>query len=327
MRWHGVPSGGGAMGHQRLTTGEVETAARALLPGGAAPARLLEEKGRNQVFAVGGQAIFKAYLSDGRAKQARKIAALGFLAGRGLPVPRLLGYGVLPKGHSGVPWTLESRVIADHVRPGRDELDTPQGWELHGALGRWLPNLHAFGGFPCFGTWKAEGPATLAGHVLPRARAIRAQVPGLDGVPPTLLRRAVQELTRLEPTIRDAGWLRPRFLHGDYGTSNVAVGPADGGRLEVEAVFDFESAAPGDPVEDFLWIADHGLDSPIVLSFVAGYLERGGLDVDAPERFAFYQLEHCLGILGWAHQADPEYFVQAQQLIEQVLDGARLRLA
>jgi hypothetical protein len=34
-------------------------------------------------IAVGEQAIFKAYLSDGRVKQARKIAALEFLAGRG----------------------------------------------------------------------------------------------------------------------------------------------------------------------------------------------------------------------------------------------------
>jgi aminoglycoside phosphotransferase (APT) family kinase protein len=95
----------------------------------------------------------------------------------------------------------------------------------------------------------------------------------------------------------------------------------------VVAVFDFESAVPGDPVEDFLWIADHGLGSRIVQSFVAGYLERGQLDPGAPERFAFYQLEHCLGILGWASQGCPEYFAQALWLIEQVLDGVRLRLA
>jgi aminoglycoside phosphotransferase (APT) family kinase protein len=314
------------MGHQRLTTSEVEAATRHL-PGGAAPARLLEEKGRNQVFAVGEQAIFKAYLADGRAKQARKVAALEFLAGRGLPVPRLLGHGVLPKGGSAVPWTLETRIAADHVRPSRAELATPQGWELHRALGRWLPALHAFGGFPCFGIWQAGGPATLAGHVLPRARATRTQSAGLDGVRPALVRRAIGELDRLEPAIREAGWLRPRLLHGDYGTSNVAAGIAADGRLEVTAVFDFESAAPGDPVEDFLWIADHGLDSPIFQSFLAGYLEHGRLEAGAPERFAFYQLEHCLGVLGWTSQGCPEYFAQAQWLIKQILDGARLHLA
>ena len=314
------------MGHQRLTVSEVEAATRHL-PGGVAPARLLEEKHRNQVFAVGEQAIFKAYLSDGRAKQARKIAALEFLAGRGLPVPRLLGHGIVPKDNSRVPWTLETSVAGDHVRPSRGELDTPWGWEFNHALGRWLPTLHAFGGFPSFGTWQAHGPATLAGHVLPRASAIRAQAAGLDGVPPALVRCASQELDRLEPAIREAGWLRPRLLHGDYGTSNATVGPAAGGHLEVVAVFDFESAAPGDPVEDFLWNADHGLDSPIFQSFLAGYLEHGQLDPGAPERFAFYQLEHCLDILGWAHQDDPEYFAQALWLIEQVLDGARLRLA
>src|SRR6266487_4852235 len=155
------------MTHQRLTTSEVEAAARRL-PGGAARARLLEEKRRNQVFAVGDQAIFKAYLTDGSARQARKIAALEFLAGGGLPVPRLLGHGVVPKDNGGVRWTLETRVAADHVRPGRDELNTPQGWELHRALGRWLPTLHRFGGFPCFGTWDTSGPSTPAGHVLPR---------------------------------------------------------------------------------------------------------------------------------------------------------------
>ena len=39
------------MGHPRLTSSEVE-AATLHLPGGAAPARLLEEKDRNQVFGV-----------------------------------------------------------------------------------------------------------------------------------------------------------------------------------------------------------------------------------------------------------------------------------
>jgi aminoglycoside phosphotransferase (APT) family kinase protein len=228
------------MGHQPLTSDQVEAATRRLL-GGAASARLLEAKHRNQVFAVGEQAIFKAYLSDGAARQARKVAALGFLAGRGLPVPRLLGHGVLP---SGVPWTLETRVVAGHVRPTRAELDTPQGWEFHRALGRWLPTLHAFDGFACFGTWDADGPAALAAHVLPRASEVRAHAAGLDGVPGALLRRAGQELDRLAPAIRAAGWLRPRLLHGDYGSSNVAVGRAADGRVGVVAVFDFESAAP-----------------------------------------------------------------------------------
>jgi aminoglycoside phosphotransferase (APT) family kinase protein len=72
----------------------------------------------------------------------------------------------------------------------------------------------------------------------------------------------------------------------------------------VVAVFDFKSVAPGDPVEDFVPTADHGLESPIFTVFVAGYLERGRLDPDAPQRFAFYQLEHCLDVLGWAYQAD-----------------------
>jgi len=309
--------------HQPLTSDQVEAATRPLL-GGAASARLLEAKHRNQVFAVGEAAIFKAYLSDGRARQACKVAALRFLAGRGLPVPRLLGHGVLA---GGIPWTLETRIVTGHVRPTRAELDTPRGWEFQRALGRWLPTLHAFGGFPCFGTWDAAGPATLAAHVLPRAEAVRAQTAGLQGVPQALLRRADQELDRLEPAIRAADWLRPRLLHGDYGSSNVAVGPTADGGVGVVAVFDFESAAPGDPVEDLLWVADHGVESRIFRSFVAGYLEQGRLDPDAPERFAFYQLEHCLEVLGWARDADPEWFVQAQWLIEQVLDGVRLRLA
>jgi aminoglycoside phosphotransferase (APT) family kinase protein len=314
------------MGRRRLTSSEVEAATRHLT-GGRARARLLEEKGRNQVFAVGEQAIFKTYLADGAAKQARKIAALEFLADRGLPVPQLLGHGILPNGESRVPWTLETRVIAEHARPSRGELDTPWGWELHRALGRWLPTLHAFGGLPSFGTWQADGPATLPGYVLPRARAARAQAADLDNVPPALMRRALLELHRLEPAIMEANWLRPRLLHGDYGTSNAAAGPAAGGRMEVVAVFDFESAAPGDQVEDFLWNADHGLDSRIFRSFLAGYLEQGRLDPGAPERFAIYQLEHCLGILGWAHQGYPEYFAQAQRLIEQELGGARLPVA
>src|SRR5436189_5633424 len=110
------------MGHQPLTPNQVEAATRPLL-GGAAAARLLEQKHRNQVFAVGEEAIFKAYLRDGAARQARKVAALRFLEGRGLPVARRLGHGVLP---TGVPWTLESRVVVGHRRPTRAALDTPQ---------------------------------------------------------------------------------------------------------------------------------------------------------------------------------------------------------
>src|SRR6266516_3926703 len=83
---------------QPLTIDEVQGATRPLL-GGTASARLLEAKHRNQVFAVGEEAIFKAYLCDGpAARQARKVAALRFLEGRGLPAPRLLGHGVLPQG-------------------------------------------------------------------------------------------------------------------------------------------------------------------------------------------------------------------------------------
>src|SRR6266508_789247 len=259
---------------QQLTLGEVEAVVRPLL-GPVVSARLLEQKHRNQVFAVGDDAIFKAYLWDGVARQARKVATLRCLEGRGLPVPRLVGHG----------------------------------------------------GFPCFGTWDAGGPATLAAHVLPRARAVRAHAAALDCVPRVLLRRADQELERLEPAIRAADWLRPRLLHGDYGSSNVTVGRTAGGRLGVVAVFDLESAAPGDPVEDFVPTADHGLESRIFTAFVAGYLDQGRLDPDAPQRFAFYQLEHCLDVLGWAYQADREWFAQAQRLIEQVLAGGRPRLA
>jgi hypothetical protein len=54
--------------------------------------------------------------------------------------------------------------------------------------------------------------------------------------------------------------------------------------------------------------------------------QRGRLVAGGAERFAFYRLEHCLDILGWTRHADPEYFAQAQRLIEHVLDGGRLRL-
>jgi aminoglycoside phosphotransferase (APT) family kinase protein len=145
-------------------------------------------------------------------------------------------------------------------------------------------------------------------------------------VSPALLRRAGQELARLEPAIWAADGMRPSLVHGDYGTSNVALVRASDGHWQVAAVFDFESAAPGDPVEDLLWTADHGLDSRVFGAFVAGYLQHGRLDADAPQRLAFYQLEHCLGVLGWARRADRPWFAQAQRLIEQVLDGARMRL-
>ena len=67
---------------QRLTTGDVEAVAGQVL-GRVVGARLLKERDRNQVFAVGEEAILKAYLRDGAAKQARKVATLRFLEGQG----------------------------------------------------------------------------------------------------------------------------------------------------------------------------------------------------------------------------------------------------
>jgi aminoglycoside phosphotransferase (APT) family kinase protein len=64
-------------------------------------------------------------------------------------------------------------------------------------------------------------------------------------------------------------------VHGDYGTSNAAVGRDAAGRWRVRGVFDFESALPGDPVEDFLWTADHGLDSPVLAAFLATWSVAG----------------------------------------------------
>jgi hypothetical protein len=51
------------------------------------------------------------------------------------------------------------------------------------------------------------------------------------------------------------------------------------------------------------------------------------LDADAPARLAFDRLERYLEVLDWAWRCDRSWVVQAQWLIEQVLDGARMRLS
>jgi len=71
---------------QRRTTGDVEAVAGQVL-GRVVGARLLKERDRNQVFAVGEEAILKAYLRDGAAKQARKVPRYGSWRAR---VPRRL---------------------------------------------------------------------------------------------------------------------------------------------------------------------------------------------------------------------------------------------
>src|SRR6266508_3449793 len=87
-----------------------------------------------------------------------------------------------------------------------------------------------------------------------------------DMVPRALLRRAGQELDQLESAICAADGMRPLLVHGDYGTSNVALARATDGHWQVVAVFDFESAAPRDPVEDFVWTAVQDLlDEPLCL--------------------------------------------------------------
>src|SRR6266545_5135141 len=85
---------------QQLTLGEVEAVVRPLL-GPVVSARLLEQKHRNQVFAVGDDAIFKAYLWDGVARQARKVATLRCLEGRGLPCRGWSATACWPTGRRG----------------------------------------------------------------------------------------------------------------------------------------------------------------------------------------------------------------------------------
>ena len=65
--------------------------------GRAASVRLLEQKDRNQMLALGGEAFLKAYLQDGHAKQARKG-----------------GHSVIP---GGPPARLPQRITDPRLRP------------------------------------------------------------------------------------------------------------------------------------------------------------------------------------------------------------------
>jgi hypothetical protein len=65
--------------------------------GRAASVRLLEQKDRNQMLALGGEAFLKAYLQDGHAKQARKG-----------------GHSVIP---GGPPARLPKRITDTRLRP------------------------------------------------------------------------------------------------------------------------------------------------------------------------------------------------------------------
>jgi hypothetical protein len=90
--------------------------------GRAASVRLLEQKDRNQMLALGGEAFLKAYLQDGHAKQARKG-----------------GHSVIPGGPparlpSGSPTRACVRKglirrAPSAIDPGRPRLGSGRGWQ------------------------------------------------------------------------------------------------------------------------------------------------------------------------------------------------------
>ena len=211
--------------------------------------------------------------SGGRSIVGQRLA-LQAVAASAVPAPELLWFDDGSDNPFGRP-LLVMRRVAGAVPVGWHALPEPQRRALAGQAVDVLAALHAVDWSP------------LAG------------LAGPDRPPPTALAWYERQLGRLEPLppVLTAGlwWLRRHepsadrsvaLVHGDFRMGNLAV---VGDRIT--GVFDWEMAAPGDPLADLAWCfipvwEVPGVDEP---ALVARYEQRTGTRVD-PEHLRWQRV-------------------------------------
>ena len=113
-----------------------------------------------------------------------------------------------------------------------------------------------------------------------------------------------------------------RYVHGDWGISNVVVDPDS--PTTVLTVVDFEDSHIGDPAEDFRWQVLAGPQSLEYSAMRTGYGTAGRtLGPRAAERLALAGAELCLDVLRWDVPGDRVAGFQERSLrtLEEFLAG------
>ncbi len=223
---------------------------RTQVPGGDTPLRfeLLSGGRSNLTFLVhGGDRTWVlrrpplAHVIPTAHDMAREYRVLSALDGSGVPAPRPIALCEDPAVNDAVFYVMQHRpgvVLHDGIPAGYAAAAADRG-RMASALIDTLVRLHAV-------DWRAVGLGEFGrpdGYLERQVRRWATQwernkVAELSAVD-TLLRRLAAAVPPSPP---------PTIVHGDFRLGNVALDPADPGRIV--AVFDWEMATIGDPLAD-----------------------------------------------------------------------------
>ncbi|BBU31922.1 hypothetical protein BTHE68_56560 [Burkholderia sp. THE68] len=274
--------------------------------------------GRTMLYRVnGGECVLKLFYHAPEIKQMRELTAYAFLASSGLPVARLLDWGVLP---SGVPWILLSHVPGETIKEIKRRMPGSPA-RLTDAMATFLAQLHRlpadtsplFVGKEARATLLQARLTKYAGFVTCAARAHLSERP--------LWRRASSEMQRLLLD-NSAGWARKGvFVHGDFSTRNLLARNTEHG-VETTGIIDFERARLGDPAEDLcaVFLEDFCRDESGWQRFLARYCLLAGADSGLRIRFAYFFIGHVAEIATWAPGKDDAYYRAGIAALETVLE-------
>ena len=262
----------------------------------------LGSSGRLHVYIFGDVVVKCDQSPDGR-RALRERHALALMEGSGLPVPRLLGSGRWREGQGWVALSrLDGSVPADAALLAHRA--SPAVARQMGAL---CARLHAGPTPPGFGTWARGSTSLIEDHEAGTASVV-SMARGSSLITPTELDRLEVDLARLRESVLSAP-KRPVLVHRDVQARNILVDPSG----DVCALLDFETAAGGDPAEDF---SPAGLDwgGESFAAYCSGYAAAGGrLDPDAPSRVAHRVLNWVLVIYAYLGHIVPDYLVPARE--------------
>lgn len=257
------------------------------------PVVLADHPGRRRVVRVGDMVV-KAFAAGEAMAHQRETSGLRATAGSGLAAEPVA---------SGPLWTATRWV--DGVNPMRSDIDIDLGL-THRVLGQHLARLHEV------------DPSGMRPRPLVERLRDRLQSP-----PTACPSSMVSGLARMVgPWMALMAATGGRFVHGDWGLSNILVARDD--PTKMLAVVDFEDSHVGDPAEDFKWQVLAGPRCAEYEAMSLGYAEAGGsLGPNAAERLALAGTELCLGVLKWDLPADIEVDSHSRclQTLDELLGG------
>lgn len=269
--------------------------------------------GRTQVVRVGPH-VWKLFLQIGTRKCDREVAALTHLRGCGLAVPDVVATGALGDGRR---WLLQTAM------PGTqpftyDDLEGPQARPLHEELGRLAARLHAVPAPPAFGAWTVDPHRSYAAMARLRTAELLAQAHQAELAPAALIARLADDQHRRVDCLDEVR--TPVLVHRDMSFRNVFARQV-GGRWSVTALFDFEAAGGGDPLEELRWLTLRGSGNPLLAGFASGYRELRSLPGDTTARLTYHALDVALDVFTYAGARSPWLLEHALSTANAVLDG------